>query len=284
MVEVVTVEDIADWDADLAALTDGLGWLFDRPEPKVTFGRMIQALLADVQKKKLLGTGRTRPSGDTTAFRASSGRGEVGRGHVAGICCCFGVPARDLEQQPWQERLNKRDSPPHRRGRHLPQSGHDHPFCRRGTGRADRRMDEQRRYLVIELLTKARLAFVDGETTPHATEPVPVAIARATLTRILPVIVFTLSPSVGGHRLPSTTSVPTDKSSVYPSRISVSSLRVYDAARNLVRGPIRQSAADPRHRGGRVRSTPSLAGPDLEFAEALAAARTRRSVSVERAW
>jgi len=36
MAEVVTVEDITGWDADLRALTDGLGWMFNRPEPKVT--------------------------------------------------------------------------------------------------------------------------------------------------------------------------------------------------------------------------------------------------------
>jgi SRSO17 transposase len=55
MVEVVTVEDIAGWDADLSALTAGLGWLFNRPEPKVTLGRMVRALLADVPKKNSWG-------------------------------------------------------------------------------------------------------------------------------------------------------------------------------------------------------------------------------------
>lgn len=55
MVEVVTGEDIAGWDASLAALTDGLGWLFHRPEPKVTFGRMVRAVLADVPKKNSWG-------------------------------------------------------------------------------------------------------------------------------------------------------------------------------------------------------------------------------------
>lgn len=55
MVEVVTAEDIAAWDADLANLTDGLGWLFNRPEPKVTFGLMVRALLADVAKKNSWG-------------------------------------------------------------------------------------------------------------------------------------------------------------------------------------------------------------------------------------
>ena len=55
MVEVVTIEDIADWDADPTDLTDGLGWLFNRPEPKVTFGLVVRALLADVPQKNSWG-------------------------------------------------------------------------------------------------------------------------------------------------------------------------------------------------------------------------------------
>src|SRR5439155_4989067 len=51
MVEIMTVEDIAGWDEDLRALTDGLGWLFNRPEPRVTFGLMVRGLVADVAKK-----------------------------------------------------------------------------------------------------------------------------------------------------------------------------------------------------------------------------------------
>jgi SRSO17 transposase len=51
MVKPVTALDIAGWDADLRALTDGLGSLFNRPEPRVTFGLMVRALLADVPKK-----------------------------------------------------------------------------------------------------------------------------------------------------------------------------------------------------------------------------------------
>jgi hypothetical protein len=39
--EVVTVEDITGWDADLRAPTDGLGWMFNRPEPKVSLGLMM---------------------------------------------------------------------------------------------------------------------------------------------------------------------------------------------------------------------------------------------------
>jgi SRSO17 transposase len=55
MGEAVTVQDITDWDADLRALTEGLGGMFNRPEPKVTFGLMVRALLADVPKKNSWG-------------------------------------------------------------------------------------------------------------------------------------------------------------------------------------------------------------------------------------
>src|SRR5215475_9126833 len=55
MVEIMTVEDIAGWDEDLRALTDGLGWLFNRPEPQVTFGLLVRGLLADVAKKNSWG-------------------------------------------------------------------------------------------------------------------------------------------------------------------------------------------------------------------------------------
>ena len=55
VVEVATVDDVTRWDADLRALTDGLGWLFNRPEPRVTLGLMVRALLADVSKKNSWG-------------------------------------------------------------------------------------------------------------------------------------------------------------------------------------------------------------------------------------
>jgi SRSO17 transposase len=42
-------------DEDLQVLTDGLGWLFNRPEPRVTFGLMVRGLLADVAKKNSWG-------------------------------------------------------------------------------------------------------------------------------------------------------------------------------------------------------------------------------------
>ncbi len=55
MVEIMTVEDIAGWDEDLQELTAGLGRLFNRPEPRVTFGLMVRGLLADVAKKNSWG-------------------------------------------------------------------------------------------------------------------------------------------------------------------------------------------------------------------------------------
>jgi SRSO17 transposase len=51
----VTAQDIAAWDADLQTVTDQLSWMFNRPEPKVTFGLMLRALLADVPKKSSWG-------------------------------------------------------------------------------------------------------------------------------------------------------------------------------------------------------------------------------------
>jgi SRSO17 transposase len=55
VVAAVGVEDIQGWNADLSAVTEGLGWLFARPEPKVTFGLLVRALLADVAKKNCWG-------------------------------------------------------------------------------------------------------------------------------------------------------------------------------------------------------------------------------------
>jgi SRSO17 transposase len=55
MVMAVTVEDVAGWDADLRALTDGLGGLFQRPEPRRVFADFVRALMADVPKKNSWG-------------------------------------------------------------------------------------------------------------------------------------------------------------------------------------------------------------------------------------
>ncbi len=55
VVESVTVQDIDAWDAQLSAVTDGLGWLFARPEPKETFGLLVRAMLSDVAKKNCWG-------------------------------------------------------------------------------------------------------------------------------------------------------------------------------------------------------------------------------------
>lgn len=40
----MTAKDITGWAADLQELTDGLGWLFNRPGPRVTFGLFTRAL------------------------------------------------------------------------------------------------------------------------------------------------------------------------------------------------------------------------------------------------
>ncbi|MFC0436393.1 hypothetical protein [Kutzneria buriramensis] len=55
MAEAVTVQDVASWDADLHTPTDGLGWTVNHPEPRVMFGLMMRAPLADVPKKNSWG-------------------------------------------------------------------------------------------------------------------------------------------------------------------------------------------------------------------------------------
>ncbi|CAI7979098.1 transposase [Frankia sp. Hr75.2] len=55
MVGVVTARDIAGWEQELTALTDGLSWLFNRPESKRVFADFVRALLADVPKKNSWG-------------------------------------------------------------------------------------------------------------------------------------------------------------------------------------------------------------------------------------
>jgi SRSO17 transposase len=55
VVDVVTTKDLVDWDAELRFLADGLGCLFKRPEPRVTFTLMVRAMLADVAKKNSWG-------------------------------------------------------------------------------------------------------------------------------------------------------------------------------------------------------------------------------------
>jgi hypothetical protein len=53
MAEIVTVDDIAVWDADLRSLTDGPGLAVHRPEPRATFGLMVAAVdtpkIAEIQ-------------------------------------------------------------------------------------------------------------------------------------------------------------------------------------------------------------------------------------------
>ena len=50
MVDAIRVEDIDAWDADLTALTGGLGWLFARPETRGTVGRVVRAVLVAVNE------------------------------------------------------------------------------------------------------------------------------------------------------------------------------------------------------------------------------------------
>lgn len=47
----VTAEQIAEWDAELSALTASLGRLFNRPEPRVVFAQFIVGLLAELPRK-----------------------------------------------------------------------------------------------------------------------------------------------------------------------------------------------------------------------------------------
>jgi SRSO17 transposase len=88
MVEMVTGEDIDGWGADLEALTGGLGWLFSRPEPKVTFSLMVHSMLADVPKKNSWGLAEYAGLGNPQPFQhllnAASWDAEVLRDFVRG--------------------------------------------------------------------------------------------------------------------------------------------------------------------------------------------------------
>ena len=55
MLENVTEDDIAGWAEDARVWTDDLGFLFNRPEPKRTFGLFIKGLLSDAPKKNAWG-------------------------------------------------------------------------------------------------------------------------------------------------------------------------------------------------------------------------------------
>ncbi|MET7542463.1 IS701 family transposase [Streptomyces sp. NPDC005507] len=63
----MTAEQIAEWDAELAALTGSLGYLFNRPEPKVVFAQFIEGLLAELPKKN--GWTLSERAGHVTADR-----------------------------------------------------------------------------------------------------------------------------------------------------------------------------------------------------------------------
>ena len=47
----VTAKQIAEWDAELSVLTGSLGYLFNRPEPRVVFAQFIEGLLAELPAK-----------------------------------------------------------------------------------------------------------------------------------------------------------------------------------------------------------------------------------------
>lgn len=47
----VTAEQIAEWDAELSVLTSSVGYLFNRPEPRVVFAQFIEGLLAELPAK-----------------------------------------------------------------------------------------------------------------------------------------------------------------------------------------------------------------------------------------
>jgi SRSO17 transposase len=51
MMEDVGEADMAGWASDLKEWTDSLGFLFNRPEPRVTFGEFVNGLLSDAPRK-----------------------------------------------------------------------------------------------------------------------------------------------------------------------------------------------------------------------------------------
>jgi SRSO17 transposase len=63
----VTAEQIAEWDAELSTLTGSLGFLFNRPEPRVVFAQFIEGLLAELPKKN--GWTLSERAGHVTADR-----------------------------------------------------------------------------------------------------------------------------------------------------------------------------------------------------------------------
>lgn len=55
MIEDVGEADIAGWASDLKEWTDSLGFLFNRPDPRVTLGEFIKGLLSNVPRKNAWG-------------------------------------------------------------------------------------------------------------------------------------------------------------------------------------------------------------------------------------
>jgi hypothetical protein len=51
MIGSVDEADMAGWAFDLSEWIDGLGFLFNRPEPRVTFGEFVEGLLSNAPGK-----------------------------------------------------------------------------------------------------------------------------------------------------------------------------------------------------------------------------------------
>ncbi|MGW7528718.1 hypothetical protein [Streptomyces sp. NPDC054783] len=58
---------MAEWDTGLSPLTGSLGYLFNRPEPRVVFTQFIEGLLAEQPKKN--GRALSERAGRVTADR-----------------------------------------------------------------------------------------------------------------------------------------------------------------------------------------------------------------------
>src|SRR5688500_16304496 len=83
----VTAEQIPGWDAELSALTGSLGFLFNRPEPRVGFAQFIGA--AEEERLDAVGACRACDRGPdaVAAQRISVGRRPAaGRGPQLWTC------------------------------------------------------------------------------------------------------------------------------------------------------------------------------------------------------
>jgi hypothetical protein len=80
----VTAEQIAGWDAELSSLTGSLGYLFNRPEPRVVFAQFIEGLLAELPKKN--GWTLSERAGHVTACGQAAPAGRETRQRPAALC------------------------------------------------------------------------------------------------------------------------------------------------------------------------------------------------------